>query len=94
MDREQVKALREKSIQQVVSFGIYFRPSTLYLIRQKYPEIDLSSIDFKSIEGNDVHDQDDCSGEGDFSKSVPIFDSLDSSLYRAKDADVVDVNSS
>ena len=37
-----------------MAFGNCFRCSAIFLIRKKFWDIDLSDIDFVSIEGNDV----------------------------------------
>ena len=68
-----------------MSFDNKFRRLTLFLIRRKYPNIDLSDIDFSSMEGHDVPDPDDCIDEGFDSKSglskvvtapIPTFNSV------------------
>ena len=88
-----IEMLRGKSIQQAISFGIRFRRSALYRIRQKHLGIDLSGINFKSMEDIDKPDHDDCSGAGGFSRPMPASDSFDSSVL-LEDANVVDVDSS
>ena len=52
-EAKRIEVLREKSIQQAISFGIRFRRFAHYLIRQKHPGINLSGINFKSVEGSD-----------------------------------------
>ena len=66
-----------------------------FLIRKKHQDIDLSSIDFLSIEGHDIPSLDDYVDERLGSRSGPI-DTLafESSPDQAKDTFVVNINSS
>ena len=51
--------IREEAIAKAVQFGMRFWQSVLLLIRQKHSSIDLSGINFASIEGNNIVDPND-----------------------------------
>ena len=44
---------------EIYTYGVGFRRSALFLIRERHPEIDLSGIDFLSLRGAEVSDKDD-----------------------------------
>ena len=48
---EQVK---QKAVADIVTFGMSFRCSALFMIRKKYPKLDLSNANLTKIEWHDV----------------------------------------
>ena len=49
--QEKEQSLRSQVKEEIYTYGVGFRRSTLFLIRERYPEIDLSGIDFLSLRG-------------------------------------------
>ena len=90
-----IAKIKRAAIHKVVSFGTRFKHFVIFLSKKKHPDIDLSSINFKSMEGNKVPDRDDCVDEGPNS-SLGLVDalSLESSPDRGKNSSIVNIDSS
>ena len=56
---EKEQSLRAQVKEEIYTYGVGFRRSALFLIRERHPEIDLSGIDFLSLRGAEVPDKDD-----------------------------------
>ena len=56
---EKEQSLRAQIKEEIYTYGVGFRRSALFLIRERHPEIDLSGIDFLSLRGAEVPDKDD-----------------------------------
>ena len=63
MEKEQ--ALRSKVKEEIYTYGLGFRRSTLFLIRERHLEIDLYGIDFLTLRGAEIPDKDDGEEEND-----------------------------
>ena len=63
MEKEQ--SLRSQVKEEIYTYGVGFRRSTLFLIRERHPKIDLSGIDFFSLKGAEIPDKDDGEEEDD-----------------------------
>ena len=53
------QSLRAKIKEDIYAYGVGFRRSAMFLIREKHPGIDLSGIDFCSLRGAEIPDPDD-----------------------------------
>ena len=51
--REEAK---QEAIGDILKFGITFRRSTLFMIREKYPDLDFSNINFIDMRGYNILD--------------------------------------
>ena len=54
-------ALREKAVQeeawlQIIKYGMTFRRSALFMVKEKYPDLDFSDIKFSDMRGHDSAD--------------------------------------
>ena len=56
MIREQAK---EKAIKDIVKYRMTFKRSALFFIREKYPNLDFSDINFLEMRGHDIQDPDE-----------------------------------
>ena len=54
--REEAK---QEAIGDIVKYGMTFRRSALFLIREKYPNLDFFDINFLDMRGHDIQDLDD-----------------------------------
>ena len=57
----------------IVDFRMHFRHSTLFMIRRKYPELDLSNVDLTQMERYNVFDLADGSAQADEGVLKEIF---------------------
>ena len=46
-------AVREESGLQIIKYGMSFRRSTIFMIKQKYPDLDFSDINFSDMKGHE-----------------------------------------
>ena len=44
-------AVREEAGLQIIKYGLTFRRSAIFMIKQKYPDLDFSDIDFSDMKG-------------------------------------------
>ena len=44
-------AVREEAGLQIIKYGLTFRRSTIFMIKQKYPDLDFSDINFSDMKG-------------------------------------------
>ena len=47
------KALKEETAMEVVKYGKTFRTSALFMVKEKYPDLDFSDIKFSGMKGYD-----------------------------------------
>ena len=50
---------KQEAIGDIVKYGMTFKRSTLFLIREKYPDLDFSDINFLDMKGHDIQDPDE-----------------------------------
>ena len=50
---------KQEAIGDILKFRMTFRRSTLFMIREKYPDLDFSNINFTDIRGYNVFDPTD-----------------------------------
>ena len=50
------KKLKEETAMEVVKYGKTFRTSTLFMVKEKYPDLDFSDIKFSDMKGYDSAD--------------------------------------
>ena len=50
------KELREETVMEMVKYGKPFRTSTLFMVKEKYPDLDFSDIKFSDMKGYDSAD--------------------------------------
>ena len=50
------KAIREEAAIKIVKYGMTFRRSALFMIKEKYPDLDFSDINFLDMKGHDSTD--------------------------------------
>ena len=48
-------AVREEAGLQIIKYGMSFRRSAIFMIKQKYPDLDLSDIKFSDMKGHEEH---------------------------------------
>ena len=46
-------AVREKAGLQIIKYGMSFRRSAIFMIKQKYPDLDFSDINFSDMKGHE-----------------------------------------
>ena len=46
-------AVREEAGLQIIKYGMSFRRSTIFMIKQKYPDLDFSDINFFDMKGHE-----------------------------------------
>ena len=46
-------AVREEAGLQIIKYGLTFRRSAIFMIKQKYPDLDFSDIDFSDMKGHE-----------------------------------------
>ena len=51
--KEAYELAKAEATQEIVDYGMSFRPPVLFMSRQKYPDLDLSDIDLIEIKGQD-----------------------------------------
>ena len=56
---EVLEQARQEAVASVVDFRMGFRRSTLFMIKRKYPHLDLTDIDLAKMEGHNVPDPTD-----------------------------------
>ena len=49
-------AVREEAGLQIIKYGMFFRRSTLFMVKEKYPGLDFSDINFSDMKGHDSAD--------------------------------------
>ena len=49
--REEV--IREEAVKKIVQYGMTFRQSVLFMVKEKYPDLDFSDINFLDMRGHD-----------------------------------------
>ena len=59
------QSLRAQVKEEIYTYRVGFKRSTLFLIRERHPEIDLSGIDFLSLRSAEISDKDDGKEEND-----------------------------
>ena len=47
------KAVREEAGLQIIKYGMTFRRSTLFMVKEKYPDLDFSDINFSDMKGHE-----------------------------------------
>ena len=50
------KKLKEETAMEVVKYGKTFRTSALFMVKEKYPDLDFSDIKFSDMKGYDSTD--------------------------------------
>ena len=50
------KAIREEAGLQIIKYGMTFRRSSLLMVKEKYPDLDFSDINFSDMKGHDSAD--------------------------------------
>ena len=50
------KAIREEAAIEIVKYGMTFRRSALFMVKEKYPDLDFSDINFSDMKGHDSVD--------------------------------------
>ena len=90
---DRLENIRQQAIDKAITFGNRFKRFAFFLIKKKHLDINLSGINFKSMEGNEMPNHDDCIGEGDLSGLKPTSNSSsDSSPNRPKNGLVVNID--
>ena len=46
-------AIREEAVRKIVQYGMTFRRSVLFMVKEKYPDLDFSDINFLDMRGHD-----------------------------------------
>ena len=54
--KEAYELAREDAIREILKYGLSFKRSAIFMIKQKYPELDLSNIDLSFMHGYNVSD--------------------------------------
>ena len=54
--KEAYDTAREAATSEILKYGMSFRRSTIFMIKRKYPELDLSNIDLTFMHGYDIPD--------------------------------------
>ena len=50
------KAIREETGLQIIKYGMTFKRSTFFMVKEKYPNLDFSDINFSNMKGHDSVD--------------------------------------
>ena len=50
------KAIREEAGLQIIKYGMTFRRSTIFMVKEKYPDLNFSDINFSDMKGHDSAD--------------------------------------
>ena len=50
---------KQEVIRDIVKYGMTFKRSTLFLIREMYPDFDFSNINFLDMRGHDIQNLDE-----------------------------------
>ena len=66
------KAIREEAALEIMKYGLTFRRSALFMVKEKYPDLDFFDINFSDMRG---HDSVDLSGPAQAAFVQPIEES-------------------
>ena len=47
------KSIREEAVRKIVDYGMFFRHLTLFMVKEKYPDLDFSDINFSDMRGHE-----------------------------------------
>ena len=73
------KAVREEAGLQIIKYGMTFRRSTLFMVKEKYPDLDFSDIKFSDMKGHD-------SADPPMSNNAAIVQPVEEAVVEAKGA--------
>ena len=46
-------AIKEEAVRKIVDYGMSFRRSALFMVKEKYPDLDFSDIKFSVMKGHE-----------------------------------------
>ena len=46
------KSIREEAVKKIINYGMTFRRSALFMVKEKYPDLDFFDINFSDMKGH------------------------------------------